>query len=158
MDKDTLHLLPAHRDKCSPGIANDSECKQNQNAYSVVGGILAAFIYTFLIAASKMAVQALQGRIPDFELNVMRCFLPFCCWSFYFIVKWKLPKVEYTNIKATMLYSVNHVIATLAVYISVVYIPLASAESLYIFTGLISSVVIFMIILRQERDFSQVIS
>ncbi len=57
MEKDTSTLLTVNRNKNTHGNKNDSGIHQERNAYSLVGGILAAFMYTFLIAASKMAVQ-----------------------------------------------------------------------------------------------------
>ncbi len=129
---------------------------EKQSLFTTVFGIVAAFTCVFLIGVSKISVQALDDRLPAFELNAIRCFVPFCGWSVYFLIKGKAPTIEWINIKATVLYSVNYVADSLFIYIAVLYVPLATAETLYIFAGLVSSIIIFMIILRIDRGFFQV--
>ncbi len=153
METELEHLIDNNIDKDNPAEPSNDE---QQSVFTTIVGIVAAFIFIFLIAISKICVQALEDRIPPFELNAMRCFVPFCGWSLYFLIKWKSPKIEWINIKATALYSVNYVMGSLFSYIAVVYIPLATAETIYIFVSLLSSIIIFMVILRLDRGCFQV--
>ena len=75
-----------------------------------------ACLSRLLVAGSKICVQGLQDRVPAFQLNAMRCLLPLCGWSLYFIVTRKLPRIERDNIKACVLWSFNQVIT--CIYLS----------------------------------------
>ena len=115
-----------------------------------------ACLARFLTAVSKICVQALQNRVPAFKLNAMRCTLPLCFWSLYFVFTRKLPKVELGNIKACGLWSMNMVVLILSSYISVVFLPLATVETVYIASNIVSSLVVFVLILRRDSHWSQV--
>ncbi len=42
----------------------------------IAKGIVAAALFAFVIALSRICVQALQEKIPHLQLNAMRCALP----------------------------------------------------------------------------------
>ncbi len=118
--------------------------------------VVMAFLWKFLAAVSKICVQALEGRVPAFELNAIRCFLMLCVWSLYFLFKRKLPKVERENIKATLLWSMNHIFTSLAAFTSVLFLPLATIETVTILSNILWTIFISVIVLKHEGDWSQV--
>ena len=111
----------------------------------------------FLVAISKICVQALQDRVPAFQLNFYRCFLALCSWLFYLTLKRKWPRIESENIKACALWSFNQAIISISSYISVVYIALSAVETVYLSSNILSSLLVFVLILRRESHWSQVV-
>ncbi len=142
------HLCDKENSKSMQDISN----KKN------IGRVLAmAFLWRFVAAVSKICVQALQDRVPAFELNAMRCSLVLCAWTLYFLVKKGLPRIQVENIKAAVLWSVSHVLCSLTAFVSVIFIPIATAETLYIFSNIVLTVMIFVVLLKQDRSWSKVI-
>ena len=70
-------------------------------------GISAAFGCVLFYTSSAACVQLLERRIPDFELNTFRASVTLIFYSSYFLVTWKLPVVERSEIGATLLYMVT---------------------------------------------------
>ncbi len=148
--------------------AKTTKAKQEGNTFtkSLPFLIAMAFMWRFLVAVSKICVQALQNRVPTFELNtircglmlcVMSCGLMLCVMSCYFLFKWKLPIVERENIKVTLLWSVNHISSSLVAFSSVIFLPLATAETISILSNIVSAILIYTIVMKYKADWSQVI-
>ncbi len=110
----------------------------------------------FLVAVSRICVQALEDRVPAFQLSAMRCGLPLCCWSLYLVLTRKLPRVEFGNIKACGLWSINQALTSITAYICVVFIPLATVETVCITSNIMLSLVTFGLILKGDSHWSQV--
>ena len=140
---------------------NDGEQEQEFSQTSLKHFLLLialACLTRFLVAVSKMYVQALQNRVPAFQLNTFRCFLPLCCWSLYFAFKRKLPRIDMGNIKACALWSLNQSMMSISSFISVIFIPLATVETVYISSNILSSLIVFSLILKHDSHWSQVSS
>ncbi len=115
-----------------------------------------AFFWRFLIPVSKISVQALEDRVPVFQLNTMRCFTVLFVWTLIFTIRRKLPEIEKENIQAAILWSVNHILVSLSNFVSVIYIPLASAETVSILSNILTTVIVFVLLLRRDVHWSQV--
>ncbi len=139
------------------GLTEKPESKGYTLTESMPFLIAMAFIWRFLIAVSKICVQALQNRTPTFELNTIRCGVMLCVMSSYFLFKWKLPIVERENIKVTLLWSVNHILSSLVAFSTVIFLPLATAETISILSNIVSTILIYTIVMKYKVDWSQVI-
>ncbi len=112
-----------------------------------------------IISRSKSVfppLQALEDRVPAFELNATRCFCLLFAWSFVFLFQWRLPRIETDNRIAAVLWSLNHIFVSLTAFISVVYIPLSTADTVAILSNILLTVFTFLVVLRRQVDWSQV--
>ncbi len=119
-------------------------------------GLLLAFLCVLLIAFSKICVQALKGNMPHLQLNTMRCFAATITMLFFLLWTWQLPTVECQNMKATAMYSFSCTMEGLSMYVTVVYIPLMSAETCIITTNVLSCLILFGLVKREETRSDQV--
>ena len=119
-------------------------------------GLLLAFLSVLMTALSKICVQALQSKVPHFFLNTLRCSTATSGMALVFLYGRCLPRVEYSNLKPTILYSISGTAYALAIYVSVVYIPLVSSEACFTTTGLLSSLIVFGLVKKEGVRIDQV--
>ena len=154
-DMESNPLLQNNDDKEKPNDQNDKS--GSVKCFDALPFLVAmAFFWRFIIPMSKISVQALEDRVPVFQLNAMRCFTVLFVWTLIFVIRRKLPRIEKENIKAAILWSVNHILVSLTNFISVIYIPLASAETFSILSNILTTVIVFVVILRRDGHWSQV--
>ncbi len=110
------------------------------------------------MALSKISVQALDDRVAAFELNTIRSLFLLFQSSFYFMYKKKLPHIHHENIRATVLWSMNQNFMALTAFISVVHIPLATGETVTILSNIFLTVLVFLVVLKQDVHWSQVLN
>ena len=105
-------------------------------------GVGAMVCYVLAASVSAVCVQMLERSIPDFELNAMRCGLPWICMTIYFIVKREIPKVLKENWLPVLLFSIVSNLVTIGLYVSVTLAPLATTEcimmSSVVFSGFLA--------------------
>ena len=118
----------------------EEKASKDSTKVKTVLGIILTFLYGFLTAVSMICVQALDERIHHFQLNCLRFFLPLCSQGIYFTIKQKLPRIGKSIIKPTLCYCIVISFCALSTYIPAIYIPLATANTLYI-----TASVLFMI-------------
>ena len=137
---------------------NNEENKLHSNyQYVQIGkGSLAAVVWALLNAVSKICVQALEEKVPHLQLNTMRFIVSGCFITFIFVIQLKYPKFDMKDLRAVMTYCLNANVNTLAMYVPVVYIPLVTFEAFYIASNILSSFLIFGIILWNKSEWIQV--
>ena len=137
---------------------NDKDLQQRQDYAQILKGILAAALWSLAVAISEICVQALKGKIPHMQLNTMRFAFPACGLILYFIIKRDYPTIDRSKIGLVTIsfYIFSSNVVTLSTYVSVVYIPLATYESLFITSNIISTFLIFGILWRLKKEWNQV--
>ncbi len=119
-------------------------------------GILCAFLVFFCLGASKICVQSLENRMKHFSLNAMR---HACCAlgsGLCLVITKTIPSIERENIKVTFACCINMTISSLSTFIPVVYLPLASVECITQTCTLLSALIIFGLIIRHDKSWSDV--
>ena len=161
--EDSKHLHSENLDtkksenELKPLLEEETEDKKDKRfRKETIIGLLFAFLSALLTALSKIFVQALKGDIPHFQLNTMRCLTAAIGMVFVFVYTRQMPRVEYSNLKSTILYSVPCTMYGLSLYIAVVYIPLVSAEACVIATNIFSSLIIFGLFKKEDTRIDQV--
>ncbi len=119
-------------------------------------GLIFVFLSVLLTALSKICVQALKAEVPHFFLNTLRCSTANIGIVIVLLYKRHIFWVGYMNIKPTALYSVSAALYGLSVYIPVVYIPLITTEACTNTTALLSSLIIFGLIKKEDIRIDQV--
>ena len=129
---------------------NDDDDDENQTSkISIAKGIAAMFVFLFLGTASRVAVQALNRAIPDFELNTMRCGFSLVCMVIYFTVKLKLPTISRDTLKPVALFALLSNLLTLFMYIALTFIPLATSECLLLTSYMTSALIVFQLVNKE---------
>ncbi len=82
-------------------------------------------------------------RVGHFTLNTMRYLFPGIIYGIFLVITRQSPQVEFGNIKSLVAYCMCCTISALAIYISVVYIPLATAQAIFLCSGLIMTLIAF---------------
>ena len=129
-----------------------------KNKTSSTKGIAAMLGYVFFTSTSRVCVQMLEKAVPDFELNAIRCGFTLPCMGVYFAVKKIWPTVKRENWISVGLLCFFNNISSLALYISVTLIPLASSESCTVTFQIISSLVIFTIINKERITWDKLLA
>ncbi len=119
-------------------------------------GMLLTFLSVLMVALSRICVQALQSKVPHFFLNTLRCSTATSGMALVFLYKRCLPRVDCKNLKPTILYSICGTLFALSIYISVVYIPLVSSEACFTTTVLLSSLLVFGLVEKEDIRIDQV--
>ena len=76
-------------------------------------GITALFGSVLLVSISRVCVQMLEGAVPDFELNTIRCGFSLVFFMFYFIATQSLPWIKREHIGTVFLISLFNNLVTL---------------------------------------------
>ena len=97
-----------------------------------VKGIIAVFSVVILCTVSATCVQLLGRRIPDLELNTFRCGIPLIFYSIGLIMMQRWPRIDRSEIGATLLYSLAGSSCKLGEFVAVTFLP-ASAVSCFFF-------------------------
>ena len=121
-------------------------------------GILAAFAYVPLLVISSTGVQLLQRQIPDLELNAIRFGTAGILFSIAIIIATgKLPVVPISEIKSVMGMGTVTFCSTIAIFTGVTYVPLSTAQSIYLSSCLVCGVILFAIVLDEKIAFKSVL-
>ena len=108
-----------------------------------VKGIIAAVVIVILFASSATAVQLLERRIPDMELNTFRSAAPFVMSAILTLIPRELPLIGRDEILATVLYTVDIFIAALFYFVAISMLPAAVAACVAYTSMMISALFIF---------------
>ncbi len=82
-------------------------------------------------------------RFGHLKLNTMRYLFPAIGSGIFLAITRQSPKVELGNIKPLALYCIIGTISALAIFVSVVYIPLATTHAIFLCSGLIVTLIAF---------------
>ena len=120
-------------------------------------GLIAAFAYVPLLVISS-TVQLLQRQIPDFELNAIRFGTAGILFSIGVIIVTRkchvVPKLE---IKSVLGMGTVTFCSTIAIFTALTFVPLSTAQSIYLSSCLICGVVLFAIFLDEKITFKSVL-
>ncbi len=155
-NRDVEHQPLLQRDN-NKKVTDEARTEASYSVKEFLLLVALAGLSRLLAAVSKICVQALQDRMLAFELNAFRCLLPFCGWAIYFTLKRKWPRIEPENIKACLLWSINQILQSVSAYICVVFIPLATSDTILITSNITSSLIVFVLILKRDWNWSQVV-
>ena len=116
-----------------------------------VCGYICVFVWPFMTAVSTVCVQALERRIPDFELDMVRFLCAFLLCSCGFVARQANPIVKgKDDIVALVLCSVTEFVLISCKYIAVTSIPLVTSQALIDSTLLIVGFFAFLVILNEK--------
>ena len=155
-NQELASLLASMKGKQETEDKNAENLQSGHDFIKIAKGSLAAVIWALLNAVSKICVQALMEKVPHLELNTMRFVISGCFITLIFLIKGLNPKCEMKDFQALMTYCFNANVNTLAMYVPVVYVPLVTFEAFYIASNIISSFLIFGIILWNKSEWIQV--
>ena len=120
-------------------------------------GLTGCFTYITFIIFYCSGVQALQERVQHLQLNTMRFVASIVFVAVMLLIKFKFPRISsMDDFKVLVIYCVNCNVSVLAMYVPVVYIPLVTFEAIYIASNILSSFIIFGIILWNKSEWVQV--
>ena len=117
--------------------------KETKSYFSTIKGIAAAFGIVILFASSATAVQLLERRIPDMELNSCRCAAALIGSGITFLISRDYPLIPRDEISATVVYTVNIFISALFYFVAVSLLPIALAACVTYTSGVVSALFIF---------------
>ncbi len=115
-------------------------------------GIFCAFLVYVCLGASKVCVQALQNRMEHFSLNAMRHASAALCSGIGLLMTKTIPSIERENMKVTFVSCINLTISSLSTFIPVVYLPLASVVCISQSSTILSALIIFGLIMRNDKS------
>ena len=133
-------------------LLNEDTKEQEKKTSCVVKlkGIFFVFTWVPLMIASTTSVQLLERQIPDLELNTMRCAVAAVLFTLGTCTTRKWPVIPKSEILCTSLFALLSFTGTVCHYISVTFIPLSTAQSIFITSGLISGLILFAIFLADR--------
>ena len=108
---------------------------------AIVGILGIAVMYV----ASATAVQLLQRRIPDFELNVMRFGTALILMSAALTVKREWPKIPKAEMINVLLVGILNFFVAMALYVSITFVPLSTAQSIEVTSNITSGLILFAV-------------
>ena len=148
------------------GISDDSEDEREkasllgdkQGVVQKGKGVLAAFLRLVALVVSSASVQLLERRIPDFELNTVRCAVPFLLSAIGMVTRRQLPVISREEIGSTTLYSLLSSTTSITMYVAVTLLPVSTMQSLRETCNIISGIILFYIFLNEKPTCSVFIS
>ncbi len=113
-------------------------------------GLLAAVLECLASVFSMTSVQLLERSIPDLELNIFRFGVTFLGLSVGLAVRKQMPRIPKSEILGTVLFCVSQNLTATFLYVSVTFIPVSSADALFITSSLVSGIILFRIFWKEE--------
>ena len=143
-------------------ICNDSKKSQETTTggkvYYKALAFLAELLHIGCLVLSAVCVQLLERKIPDFELNFMRCLTGFIVFSGYFVMRRHSPLMPKSGILITVVYGTVATGLSLSNFISVTFIPLASFQSLKTTSHIVLSVILFALFAQEHIALKNIFS
>ena len=123
---------------------------ERRGRLDTVKGMLAAVVIVILFACSATAVQLLERRIPDMELNTFRSAGPFLACTILTVIAKQCPLIGRDEILATVLYTVDIFISALFYFVAVFLLPAALVACVTYTSSVISSLFIFSLCWNEQ--------
>ena len=157
--KNTEKTSLLEEDRNVPGEEEEQQQQQQQGSVgSRIKGIVALLLYTITQSTSKICVQALDRSVPDFGLNSLRCGFATVGMALYFLITRNFPRVPKDNIPNVFLLCLVSNLVTIGIYVTLTFIPIASAECLILTTYLITGLVFFTAINKEKLRWDKLVS
>ena len=113
-------------------------------------GVLALMLMVLFLVISSSSVQLLGRTIPDFELTTFRCVTGLVFFALVSLCKRQWPLVPRSEVPVTLCYGISNFAMSFTLYVAASIIPLASAQSIQITSGLASGLVLFAIFCKEK--------
>ena len=124
-------------------VEKEVEGKVKGVLFDTLKGIIAAFGIVLLWATSATAVQLVERRIPDMELNTFRCATPFLACGTLTLISREWPLVQKEEIGATVLYTVDIFVSALFYFVAISLFPAALVACITYTSSVVSALFIF---------------
>ena len=121
----------------------EQEDPERKGRLDAVKGVIPAVIIVILFATSATAVQLLERRIPDLELNTFRSAGPFLTCAIFTVISRNWPLVPREEILATVLYELDIFIGALSYFAGISLLPAALASCITYTSGVVSALFAF---------------
>ena len=117
---------------------------------TTVKGVLFLSVSVFMAALSGICVQGLNGKIPDFELNTLRCTFAFLCFSVFSCFRKASPVLRGKEVAWLAIYGFLGTTSTLTYFISVTWISMASEEAIYHTSQMFGGMILLRMIIGEK--------
>ena len=120
-------------------------------------GLGAAFSWLFLVVTAVVSVQLLEKRIPDFELNTIRCVIPFTVQIIIVLFMRKIPLIPKGEVIGASCYILSLLLTSLFTYIAFTFLPAALVQSIDTSANLTSGLILFHFLLHEKVTVTNVL-
>ena len=131
-------------------VEKDEQGKLRGVSFDTLKGIIAAFVMVLLWATSAAAVQLLERRIPDVELNTFRCATPFLACATLNLISREWPLIQREEIGATVLYIVDIFISALFYFVAISLLPAALVACITYTSSVVSALFLFSLCWNEQ--------
>ena len=149
MDKEKSKLL----ENATSGTADNSA-----SMTTTVKGVSFLSVSVSMAALSAICVQGLNGKIPDFELNTLRCTFAFLSFSIFSCVHRVSPLLRGKEAAWLAIYGFLGTTSTLTYYISVTWISMASEEAVYHTSQILGGMILLWMIIGEKPSAQNIAS
>ena len=125
---------------------------------TTIKGVLFLSVSVFMAALSGICVQGLDGEIPDFELNTLRCTFAFLCFSVFSCFYKLNPVLRGKEVAWVTIYAILGTTSTLTYYISVTWISMASEEAVYHTSQMLGGMILLWTIIGEKPSVQNIAS
>ncbi len=84
-------------------------------------------------------------------LNTIRNLIPTLGYAIFLAINRNSPLVELKDFKPLVAYCVCSTLSSLAVFVSVVYVPLTASQAIFLCSGLITTLMVFEFIGKTQK-------
>ena len=134
----------------------EKEKKANEKPDTVhkLMGLSLGFLAVFIFVASAVSVQLLEKRIPDLELNTIRCAVSCVTYLLVFFIKGSWPIIPRALISVTCLYTNVAFVCSITMFVSMTLLPAASVQSVQVTCQIAAGVILFALFLKEKVTIS----
>ena len=142
-------------------LLENDKAKTAENSGSMtttIKGVLVLSVSVFMGALSGICVQGLDGKIPDFELNTLRCTFALVCFSAFSCCRKLSPVLRGKEIAWVAIYGFLGITSTLTYFISVTRISMASEEAVYHTSQMFGGMIMLWMIIGEKPSVQNIAS
>ncbi len=123
---------------------------RRQRNIQALKGLLGTYTFVFNICVSSVSVQLLERRIPDLELNALRCAAPIIPWSIWLTIKKEPPTIPRAEIIGTCWYLLACFLDSSTYYVAASMLPLSTVQCIYQTTMIVSGLILYFLVLNER--------
>ena len=113
-------------------------------------GTMVGFLCVLISGASRVSVQLIERRIPDFELNAMRNTIACVLYLLILAAKGKYPFVPRESFRPLATYTVVTTVHAALLYISMAMLPVTTAQSLQQTFNITVGIFLYALVLKEK--------
>ncbi len=141
--KESHRLLQLDRRFIHPESQQQENQTQQRTWLDSLKGIIAALMQVVSYVASITSVQLLERRIPDFELQAIRCMGVVISCMIWVLIRQRFPVVPLSDVAAVLFHGFFASLGSLTTCVGFALIPAASGQCSNNTSSLLSGVLIF---------------